>query len=70
MADDIYLNGYLFGTYSKARKFQADSWDEADFIPISQSDWTPEKRDDESVPSRGQMRIAGWLAKKNGWEEA
>lgn len=64
---DITLYGVYTGSFGKAHLFQADYWEEAQFLPAAHSWFTPDPLADE--PGRGHMRIAGWLAGKNGWAE-
>ena len=64
----IELQGVNYGRRGKAFYFQADYWEEAEYLPASQCEWLPDRDSDEE--GRGTMIIPGWLAKKNGWSEA
>ena len=66
-APDIELQGVYLGSPGKAYLFKADYWAEAQFLPRSQCSFTLDPLAEE--PGRGTMRIAGWLADKNGWSE-
>lgn len=65
---DIELTGINLGTYGKARLFLADYWEEPAYLPLAHSWFEPEDGAEEK--GRGTIRIAGWLARKNGWREA
>lgn len=67
MNDGIELTGVNLGRRGKAWLFQADYWDEPEFVPVGHTEWRPEAGAEEE--GRGVMYIAAWLAKKNGWRE-
>lgn len=64
---DIQLTGINFGPRGKSLYFQADSWDEPQYVPISQCEFEPEEGAEEA--GRGIITIRGWLADKNDWRE-
>lgn len=64
---DIELQGVLCGVYGKANYFEADYWQAPEYLPRGHSTFTPDPLAED--PRRGTMRIAGWLAAKNGWDE-
>lgn len=66
--EDIQLTGVNFGPRGKAMLFQADYWEEAQFLPAAHCEFEPEEGAEEA--GRGVMTIRGWLARKNGWKEA
>ena len=63
-SDVVRLEGHCMGKFGKAYKFQADSWEDYEFLPVSQCEI-------EEEPHRGPgmctMVIPEWLASKNGW---
>lgn len=63
----IELTGVCYGQFGKAYKFHADSWDEPEFIPVSQSFWIVDPL--AITEGHGTMKISRWLASKNGWTE-
>ena len=63
----IELQGELKMTTAKAYLFHADYWQDEQWLPKSASSFEPDP--DSTSPSRGAMKIAGWLANKNGWTE-
>lgn len=62
---DVTLEGIGMGRRGAAFKFQADDWDEAEFLPWSQIEVTPVT--DSGEHGRCVVTIRGWLAAKNGW---
>lgn len=66
MDDAVEVEGINYGVRGKAFKFQGDMWDEAEFIPRAHCEWIGDGEDDGR--NHGTMRIARWLAKKNGWD--
>lgn len=64
---DVQLTGVNFGPRGKSLYFQADAWDEPEYVPISQCEFVPEEMAEEQ--GRGVITIRGWLADKNGWRE-
>lgn len=65
---DVELTGVAIGRFGKSILFHGDYMEEPAFIPVSQSEFTPEEGAEEA--GRGTIRVRGWLAKKNGWREA
>lgn len=63
----VTLYGTYEGRFGKAHKFQADSWKLPEYLPEGHSWFQPDLLAEE--PGKGWMKIAPWLAKKNGWNE-
>lgn len=61
--DRIELEGVVTYATAKAIRFQADYWEQEEWLPRSQVEIT------ELEEGKVRVRIAGWLAKKNGWHE-
>lgn len=63
----ITLCGLSNGRAGKANVFKADMWEDYEFLPAAHSWFEPDPLAEE--PGRGWIKIAGWLAAKNGWKE-
>jgi hypothetical protein len=63
----VMLYGVYEGKFGKAHKFQADNWQLPEFLPEKHAWFHADPLAEEE--GRGWMRIADWLAKKNGWNE-
>lgn len=62
---DIEVEGIGYGRRGAAFLFQADDWDQPEYLPSAHVDVTPLSDSDEH--GRCVVRIRGWLAAKNGW---
>lgn len=62
--DDVELEGTVEARSAKAVLFQADFWDKAEWLPLSQCEVVP----DPSEEGKVTIYIRRWLARKNGWE--
>jgi hypothetical protein len=62
--DSITLEGHCAGKFGKAFKFQANEWEDYEFLPASQCTLLPEPH---RGPGMCSMEIPMWLANKNGW---
>jgi hypothetical protein len=60
----ITLHGEIEAQTARAVLFRAHHWDEAQWLPKSQVEI-------DRDPDGGEVtiRVAGWLARKNGWDE-
>lgn len=65
---DIELTGRLVEPYSSqaAWCFEADTWNQPEWLPKSQTTWVPDRN---STEKGGTMFVKAWLARKNGWRE-
>lgn len=61
----IEFEGVLEGSSGAAWKFIADGWDNAEWIPKSQSEMEPDLNSD--THGRCTMKIKEWLVRKNQW---
>lgn len=61
----LEFHGIIHLSTAKAYKFEADNWNEAAWIPKSQS--TIVEIDESN--GRATLHIKKWLADKNGWKE-
>jgi len=60
----ITLHGYIETQTARAVLFKAHHWDEAQWLPKTQVTIDRDPSSDEAT-----VKIAGWLARKNGWAE-
>lgn len=61
----LEFNGTLLGSSPKAYKFQADVWENPEWVPISQSKIIEHNEHSGAAT----LHITEWLCGKNGWRE-
>lgn len=62
---DVEFEGISYGMAGKSVRFQADTWEEIQFVPLSQCEIEPLPGSDET--GRCIVRIKAWLVAKNNW---
>lgn len=59
------FEGVIEAWSAKSYLFRGDFWDNAEWVPKSQIKVV--EMDENVVPKRAVIEIAGWLCEKNGW---
>lgn len=62
---DVEFEGVILGSSAKAYKFQAEEWDQSEWVPKTQCTVVPDATSDRA--GKCTLLIQAWLVEKNGW---